>query len=65
MSPSRTRSERRGHREADNQDGRQDLLTSKQVLDAGRDFSERRADVWPNMKVKHPEVHQRGNTSLT
>ena len=32
------------------------------VLDAGRDFSERRADVWSNVKVKHLEVHQHGET---
>ena len=32
------------------------------VLDAARDFSERRADVWPNVKVKHLEVHECGET---
>ena len=32
------------------------------VLDAARDFSERRADVWPNVRIKHLEVHERGKT---
>jgi len=34
----------------------------ERVLNAGRDFSERRADVWWNVKVKHLEVHERGET---
>ena len=34
----------------------------ERVLDAGRDFSERRADVWPNVTSKHLEVHERGET---
>jgi hypothetical protein len=38
------------------------LLAPERVLDAGRDFSERRADVWSNVKVKHLEVHERGET---
>ena len=37
-------------------------LPAERVLDAGRDFSERRADVWSNVKVKHLEVHERGET---
>jgi hypothetical protein len=37
-------------------------LRPERVLDAGRDFSERRADVWSNVKVKHLEVHERGET---
>src|SRR5437868_15544326 len=37
-------------------------LPPERVLDAGRDFSERRADVWSNVKVKHLEVHERGET---
>ena len=37
-------------------------LPPERVLDAGRDFSGRRADVWPNVKVKHLEVHERGET---
>jgi hypothetical protein len=34
----------------------------ERVLDAGRDFSERRADVWPNVTPKHLEVHELGET---
>src|SRR5205085_5099126 len=34
----------------------------ERVLDAGRDFSGRRADVWPNVTSKHLEVHERGET---
>jgi len=30
------------------------------VLDAARDFSERRAVVWPNVKLRYLEVHARG-----
>jgi hypothetical protein len=37
-------------------------LPPERVLDAGRDFSERRADVWSNVKVKHLQVHERGDT---
>src|SRR5256714_9374088 len=37
-------------------------LPAERVLDAGRNFSERRADVWSNVKVKHLEVHERGKT---
>ena len=37
-------------------------LPPERVLDAGRDFSERRADVWSNVKVKHLEVHELGET---
>ncbi len=32
----------------------------QRVLEAARDFSDRRADVWPNVKARHLEVHQRG-----
>ena len=34
----------------------------ERVLDAGRDFSKRRADVWPNVKVKHLQIHELGKT---
>ena len=37
-------------------------LPPERVLDAGRDFSERRADVWSNVNVKHLEVHEHGET---
>jgi hypothetical protein len=32
----------------------------ERVLEAARDFSDRRADVWPNVRARHLEVHQRG-----
>ena len=32
----------------------------QRVLEAARDFSDRRADVWPNVRARHLEVHQRG-----
>lgn len=32
------------------------------VLEAARDFSERRADLWPDVHVEHLEVHDRGET---
>jgi hypothetical protein len=37
-------------------------LPPERVLDAGRDFSQRRADVWSNVTVKHLEVHELGET---
>jgi hypothetical protein len=33
-----------------------------QVIAAARDFSERRADIWPNVKAGHFEVHATGDT---
>jgi hypothetical protein len=30
----------------------------QQVLKAARDFSDRRADVWPNVKAKHLKIHE-------
>jgi hypothetical protein len=30
------------------------------VLEGARDFSERRADVWPNVSVNHLEIHETG-----
>jgi hypothetical protein len=32
------------------------------VIAAARDFSERRADIWPNVKAGHFEVHASGET---
>lgn len=34
----------------------------ERVLEAARDFSARRAEVWPNVSTKHLEVHQSGDT---
>ena len=36
------------------------LSRPEQVLLAARDFSDRRADVWPNVRARHLEVHERG-----
>jgi len=33
-----------------------------QVLEAARDFSPRRADLWPDVRVEHFELHDRGET---
>ena len=35
----------------------------EQVLQAARDFSERRAELWPDVHLEHFEVHRRGDTS--
>ena len=32
----------------------------QRVLEAARDFSDRRADVWPNVRARHLEVHDSG-----
>ena len=32
----------------------------EQVLEAARDFSDRRASVWPNVRTRHLETHERG-----
>ena len=32
------------------------------MLEAARDFSPRRADLWPDVHVEHLEVHDRGDT---
>ena len=37
-------------------------LLPQRVLEAARDFSDRRADVWPNVRARHLEVNQRGET---
>lgn len=34
----------------------------EQVLAAARDFSEHRAQIWPNVEAKRLEVHERGDT---
>ena len=33
----------------------------QRVLEAARDFSDRRADVWPNVRTRHLQVHERGD----
>jgi hypothetical protein len=35
----------------------------ERVLEAAHDFSERRADLWPDVHVAHLEVHQEGEKS--
>ncbi len=42
--------------------GAETSLRPQRVLEAARDFSYRRADVWPNVRARHLEVHQRGET---
>ena len=42
---------------------RQTSLPPERVLHAAHDFSERRADVWPAVSVKHMEVHELGATT--
>jgi hypothetical protein len=34
----------------------------EQVLEAARDFSSRRAELWPDVHVEHFEIHERGDT---
>jgi polyketide cyclase/dehydrase/lipid transport protein len=36
--------------------------SAERVLEAARDFSERRADLWPDVHVEHLEVHDAGDT---
>jgi hypothetical protein len=36
---------------------RESTAPPERVVEAAHDFSERRADVWPNVSVKHLEVH--------
>jgi hypothetical protein len=38
------------------------FLLPEQVLDAARDFSERRADLWPDVHVEHLTVNEKGET---
>jgi hypothetical protein len=37
-------------------------VAPKRVLDAARDFSERRAEMWPDVHVEHLHVHEAGET---
>jgi hypothetical protein len=34
----------------------------ERVLEAARDFSERRADLWPDVHAEHLEIHDEGDT---
>jgi hypothetical protein len=36
-------------------------LPPERVLEAARDFSERRADLWPDVHVEHLQIHERGD----
>ena len=35
-------------------------LSPERVLEAARDFSERRAELWPDVHVAHLQIHERG-----
>ena len=35
-------------------------VASERVLEAAHDFSERRAELWPDVHVEHLQVHERG-----
>jgi hypothetical protein len=37
-------------------------LPPAKVLEAARDFSERRAEMWPDVHVEYLEVHEKGDT---
>ena len=37
-------------------------VSPERVLEAARDFSERRADMWPDVHLEHLTVHERGAT---
>ena len=37
-------------------------VAAERVLEAARDFSDRRAELWPDVHVEHLEVHERGET---
>ena len=37
-------------------------LSHQLILDAARDFSDRRADLWPDVHVEHMTVHDTGDT---
>jgi hypothetical protein len=37
-------------------------VAPERVLEAARDFSERRAEMWPDVHVEHLEVHEVGET---
>jgi len=38
-------------------------VAAERVLEAARDFSERRAELWPDVHVEYLEVHATGETS--
>ena len=38
-------------------------VTPERVLEAARDFSERRAELWPDVHVAHLQIHERGDNS--
>ncbi len=40
----------------------QTSASPESVLEAARDFSERRADMWPDVYIEHLEVHEQGDT---
>ena len=40
----------------------QTSVSPERVLDAARDFSERRAAMWPDVHLEHLEVHEQGPT---
>ena len=37
-------------------------VSPERVLEAARDFSERRAELWPDVHVEHLELHEQGST---
>jgi hypothetical protein len=37
-------------------------VPASRVLEAGRDFSARRSELWPDVHVEHLQVHERGET---
>ena len=37
-------------------------VAPERVLEAARDFSERRAELWPDVHVEHLQVHETGDT---
>ena len=37
-------------------------VAPERVLEAARDFSERRAEMWPDVYVEHLQVHETGDT---
>ncbi len=38
------------------------FVPAERVLEAARDFSERRAELWPDVHVEHLQVHEAGET---
>jgi hypothetical protein len=40
----------------------QTSVAAERVLEAARDFSERRAELWPDVHVEHLQVHEAGET---